>query len=277
MRVSFRVLICSAAVLLLPGCKLVPVTEWNAAEARNRALTEQNRAQLAEIENLRRHGRTIEDRLIRSEKQLALSQERAGIDREELEGYRREREALYEQFQGLAFGGGRLPPELSRQLLDLSRRHPGLQFDPEMGVSKLGTDILFDSGEAVLKPGAERLIDDLVRVLRSPAAGELKIMVAGHTDNKLIADRMVREKYPNNFHLSSARALAVADRLKRAGLPEHRMAVAGFGPCQPIAPNTTPSDRRKNRRVEIFVMASDVPVVGWSESTPNVYGEGIKR
>jgi len=166
---------------------------------------------------------------------------------------------------------------LKHNLLGDVEVHPGLQFDPETGVSKLDTDILFDSGEAVLKPGAERLLDELVRVLRSPAAGELKIMVAGHTDNQLIADRMVREKYPNNFHLSTARALAVADRLKRAGLPEHRMAVAGFGPCQPIASNATARDRQKNRRVEIFVMAADVPVVGWSESTPGVYGAGTRR
>jgi chemotaxis protein MotB len=102
-------------------------------------------------------------------------------------------------------------------------------------------------------------------------------MVAGHTDNQLIAGKGVREKYPNNFHLSTGRALAVADRMKRAGLPEQRMAVAGFGASQPIAPNATAQDRQKNRRVEILVMAPDVPVVGWSDSTPSVYGSGVRR
>ena len=87
----------------------------------------------------------------------------------------------------------------------------------------------------------------------------------------------MREKYPNNFHLSTARALAVADRMKRAGLPEQRMGISGFGPCQPIASNATAQDRQKNRRVEILVMASDVPVVGWAESTPSVYGAGVRR
>jgi chemotaxis protein MotB len=166
---------------------------------------------------------------------------------------------------------------VSQQLVDLSKRYPGLQFDPETGVSKLDTDILFDSGEAVLKPGAEQLLDELVRVLKSSAASDLKIMVAGHTDSQLVAGKGVREKYPNNFHLSTARALAVSDRMKRGGLPEQRMAVAGFGPHQPIAPNTTAQDRQKNRRVEIFVMASDVPVIGWSDSTPSVYGAGVRR
>jgi chemotaxis protein MotB len=261
----------------LSGCTVVPVTEWNALQGKNRNLSELNQAQAAEIENLKVHSRSIEDRLIRNDRQMAVLEERAGLDKRQLEDYQRERDGLYEQFRGMAFGRGRLPPELSEQLSELSRRYPNLQFDPETGVSKLDTDILFDTGEAVLKPGAERLLDDLVRVLKSPSAGDLKIMVAGHTDNRSIAGRDVRDKYPNNFHLSTARALAVADRMKRAGLPEQRMGVAGFGASQPIAANTTSRDRQQNRRVEIFVMANDVPVIGWSDSTPSVYGGGVKR
>jgi chemotaxis protein MotB len=275
MKASLALFICAAAVVL-SGC-MVPKSELNSALTQNRALTEQSQAQLAEIENLKAHSRALEDRVIRSEKQLAVQQERAGLDRKQLEGYERERDGLYRQFKDLSYGGGRLPPELSRQLADLSRRFPSLQFDPETGVSKLDTDILFDSGEAELKPRAGQLLDELVRILKSPAAGELKLMVAGHTDNQAIVGREVREKYPNNFHLSTARALAVADRMKRAGLPERRLGVAGFGPYQPIASNATAQDRQKNRRVEIFVMPNDVPVVGWSDSTPSVYGGGVRR
>lgn len=277
MKAVVWLLLCGSAVVVLPGCLVAPRTELNAALAQNRALSEQNRAQLAEIDNLKVHSRTLEDRVIRSEEQVALLQERASLDQKQLDGFQRERDGLYEQFKGMAFGRGRLPPELSRQLVELSKRYPSLQFDPETGISKLDTDILFDSGEAVLKPGAEQLLDELVRVLKSPAAGNLKIMVAGHTDSQQIAGKGMREKYPNNFHLSTARALAVSDRMKRAGLPEQRMAVAGFGAYQPIASNTTAQERQKNRRVELFVLAPDVPVVGWSDSMPSVYGSGVKR
>jgi chemotaxis protein MotB len=276
MEAPIGLLICAAAIVL-PGCLFVPKTELNASLIENRSLAEQNRVQLAEIENLQAHNHTLEDRVIHSEKQLALAQERAGLDRKQLDGYERERDGLYQQFKDLSYGGGRLPPELGRQLAELSRRFPSLQFDAETGVSKLDTDILFDSGEAELKPGAGQLLDELVRVLKSPAAGDLKLMVAGHTDNQMIVGHEARQKYPNNFHLSTARALAVADRMKRAGLPERRLGVAGFGPYQPIASNATAQDRQKNRRVEIFVMPSDVPVVGWSDSTPSVYGSGVRR
>ena len=81
----------------------------------------------------------------------------------------------------------------------------------------------------------------------------------------------MRERFASNFHLSTARALAVADQLRRQGLSERRIGVAGFGPHQPVAPTPQPGHRQKNRRVEIFVMAPDVPVVGWTDSGSSVY------
>ena len=45
--------LCVAAVATLTGCMLAPRTELNAANAQNRALSDQNRAELAEIENLK--------------------------------------------------------------------------------------------------------------------------------------------------------------------------------------------------------------------------------
>ncbi len=264
------------AALALPGC-VVPKSQLNVAVTENRALAEQKRAQLAEIENIRNHSRALEDRVIRSEEQAAQLQEQLELAQGQIDNYEKERGQLYGHFKSMAFGQGRLPPELSRQFADLSRRYPSLQFDPETGISKLDTDILFDSGEAQLKPGAERLIDELARVMESPAGRDLKIMVAGHTDNQLIAGREVRQKYPNNFHLSTARALAVSDRMKRAGLSDQRLAIAGFGASQPVAPNDTVQERQKNRRVEILVMSPDVPVVGWTDSTPSVYQKGVRR
>ena len=64
---------------------------------------------------------------------------------------------------------------------------------------------------------------------------------------------------------------AVSDALRRLGLEPERMGVAGCGLHQPVAPNLTGEDRAKNRRVELFVMAPEVPVVGWTESTPTLY------
>jgi chemotaxis protein MotB len=111
----------------------------------------------------------------------------------------------------------------------------------------------------------------LADVLESDEARGLRLMIVGHTDDRRIAGRPIREQYPTNFHLSTARANAVAELLRDRGVAPQRLGVAGFGAHQPIAPNGTPSDRRKNRRVEVFVMAPDVPVVGWTETIPSVY------
>ena len=107
MKAPFWLLLWAAFATALPGCLLAPKTELNASQAQNRALGEQNRAQLAEIENLKAHSRTLEERLIRSEEQLALSQQRTQLEDQQLESYQRERDGLYEHFRSLAAGGGR--------------------------------------------------------------------------------------------------------------------------------------------------------------------------
>ena len=139
---------------VLPGCLCAPATQLTACRSQNQVLGEQCRAQLAEIENLKTHSRNTEDRLIRAEEELALLEEQVGMDRKQLVNYQRERAELHDQFKGLANGQARLPPEVSEKLAELSDRYSSLQFDPVTGISKLDTDILFDSGQAELKSGA---------------------------------------------------------------------------------------------------------------------------
>jgi hypothetical protein len=71
----FRRLLSLAIVPILGGCFFVPKTTFNEIQSENRVLTEQNRAQLTEIGNLREHAKTLEDRLARTEEEMALSQE----------------------------------------------------------------------------------------------------------------------------------------------------------------------------------------------------------
>jgi len=253
------------------GCAYLPGTPLADCQAQNRMLAQQRRALENEIASLNAHKANIEDKLFRTEEDLRLLQEEVGLDYKELAEYRRERARLQADFRGLANVHSRVPEEIAEQLATLSQRFPDLHYDPATGISKLDTDILFDSGRADLKPGAEQLLGELVEVLNSPEAADLKVVVAGHTDDQRVAGRTVRNEFPSNFHLSTARALAVADALSRRGLAERRIGVSGFAAHQPIAPNATPEDRRKNRRVEIFVMGGDVPVVGWTDSTPSLY------
>jgi chemotaxis protein MotB len=261
----------AASVLLVSGCTLVPVSEWKAVRGHNDELTKLKKEQEAQIENLEVHSRNLLDQLERTEEDLALLEEQLGLDRRRLANYREERDLLRDNFQKVAAGMAGVSPEVGNRLAEISRRSEALDFDPLTGVAKLQTDILFDVGTAELKSGAEGVVRELVALLKTPEARDLRVMVAGHTDDRRVAKSPARDRYRDNFHLSTDRALAVSELLVRAGLEESRMGVAGFGAHQPVAPNVSDKDRQKNRRVEIFVMAPQVPVVGWTETIPSVY------
>ena len=240
-----------ALLMAFGGCQTVTKSQFTSCQSQNRSLTEQTKAQLAEIENLKIHSRHVEDQLIRAEQDLALAEQQNGRDRQKLSNSRDRRG---------------IPDGLNDRLIDLADRYPTLQYDPKIGVSKLDTELLFDSGDADLKPGANRILSEFADIFKSPDGREFKIMVIGHADALGIKGREVRQRYPSNWHLSAGRALAVADQLRKAGIPEERMGVAGFGQFQPVSPNDTAESRQKNRRVEIYVLGPETPVVGWTDT-----------
>ena len=255
-----------ALLTLLAGAGCTTRSQLTALQTENRRLSEQSKSQLAEIDNLKVHARKIEDEMLKAEEDLA----RSGIDRKQLANLRGEREQLLRR-RVMGPDGNPIPVGVSGQLAELARKYPSLHYDPETGISKLDTDILFDSGEAKLKPAAEKLLAELAGIIESAEAKGLKLMVVGHTDNQKIKGAETRSLYPSNWHLSGARALAVAEKLRTAGVSGDRMGVAGFGEFQPIASNSSSDTRQRNRRVEIFVMSPEVPVVGMTDTLSNLY------
>jgi chemotaxis protein MotB len=255
---------------LLAGCQMPPSGQVTTLQTQNRVLTEQNNAQLTEIENLKAHDRQIENKLIDAEEQLALADQKLGTDRKKLANYQKERTQLRDQFTGYS-REVKIPAGVSAELEKLARRHPSLQFDPQTGVAKLDADVTFDSGVAELKPQAEQVLADLAATLDTPDAREMRMMVAGHTDNQKIAGKEARQKYGDNWQLSTARALAVASYLHKSGIADARLAVSGYAGQQPIAPNDSAANRRRNRRVEIFVIPPETPIVGWTETSTSLY------
>jgi len=121
---------------------------------------------------------------------------------------------------------------------------------------RLDDAVLYDSGSAVLKPEGAELLQRMVAEI---AQGSYeRIWVRGHTDSDPVTRPETLSRFPGgNLELSTARAHAVAAKLVEFGIPKKTLAVAGFGPNEPIAPNNTPENKRKNRRVEIFVLDGD--------------------
>jgi chemotaxis protein MotB len=111
--------------------------------------------------------------------------------------------------------------------------------------------LLFDSGEADLKPAACQALKQFGDKLKQ--ATDQEIRVEGHTDNKLPKPKL-RARYPSNWELSTARAINVVRCLIRdGGLPATMLSAVGYGDSRPVAGNETEEGRRKNRRVEIVL------------------------
>jgi outer membrane protein OmpA-like peptidoglycan-associated protein len=107
-------------------------------------------------------------------------------------------------------------------------------------------DVTFGSNSAELEPTSYPTLDRLGVLLEKWP--ELEIEIGGHTDSTGGAE--------HNRELSRQRAQSVLDYLL-AHFPEINVSqytVKGYGPDEPIAVNSTPEGRAKNRRVELKVL-----------------------
>ncbi len=180
----------------------------------------------------RRQAITIRDQsdeIDRLKKDLAMYQERANKEAEE-------KRRLMDELDKLAkaIGHGATVRET-----------------PEGPVIQLPEIILFDSGQATLKPEGETALAKIAEHLRANPKEGLRI--DGHTDS----DPIVRTKYmwDTNHHLAAGRALSVFKYLVSQGIDEKRVYIAAYGPNRPVASNASDEGKRKNRRVEFLLVA----------------------
>jgi OOP family OmpA-OmpF porin len=118
--------------------------------------------------------------------------------------------------------------------------------------------VTFETNSAVLTGDSRPVLNDVAAgVVKHP---RLKIELEGFTDATGSA------KY--NLVLSDKRANAVRDYLVTQGVPSTQLSAKGYGKAQPVADNTTPAGRAKNRRVVMKVLENpgDVEVKGAGET-----------
>jgi chemotaxis protein MotB len=118
-------------------------------------------------------------------------------------------------------------------------------------VIRLLTDkVLFDSGQADLKPQSGPLLTQVAKLIDLAPGHD--VMVEGHTDSVPIHGSV----YPTNWELSTARASRVVRYLVEHGARSLRMGASGYAALHPIASNSTAAGRSRNRRVEIVLLRS---------------------
>jgi outer membrane protein OmpA-like peptidoglycan-associated protein len=105
------------------------------------------------------------------------------------------------------------------------------------------SDVLFDTGQFTLKPGAKEKLAKISGILLAHPG--LQLSVEGYTDSVGSDDF--------NQTLSDQRASAVRTYLVGQGVPSDAVSAQGFGKSEPVASNDTAAGRQQNRRVELVV------------------------
>jgi len=131
--------------------------------------------------------------------------------------------------------------ETQQQLADLKAKQTDRGMVVTMG------DVLFDTGQATLKPGAELTVERLAKFLVSNP--ETRVRIEGFTDNT--------GSQEFNELLSQRRADAVARALRNQDVPASQLQTVGRGEAFPVASNSTAAGRQQNRRVEIVFSDKD--------------------
>ncbi|MCH8498326.1 MAG: type VI secretion system protein TssL, long form [Marinobacter sp.] len=130
---------------------------------------------------------------------------------------------------------------------EMDRGLVALEIDGSRVTLLISSEDLFASGEARVREAMQPVLSKIARALETSRGA---ILVAGHSDNQPIAT----ERYPSNWHLSLARATAVADLMAATSEFNGRLWPEGRGDSEPRFANDTPENRARNRRVEITLI-----------------------
>jgi chemotaxis protein MotB len=113
---------------------------------------------------------------------------------------------------------------------------------------EINASVLFDEGDADLTRNARETLATVAGLLKDDRHA---IEVEGHTDTTPISN----PQFPSNWELSAVRASTVVRLFVQNGVVESRLAAVGHGANQPVAPNSDPIGRARNRRVAITILA----------------------
>jgi chemotaxis protein MotB len=116
--------------------------------------------------------------------------------------------------------------------------------------------VLFDSGQAQVKPAGLKVLKQVSDVLKKVT--DKQIRIEGHTDNVPIGVRL-RDKFPTNWELSTARATSVVRYLiEEGGVDRTMLAAGGYADTRAVESNETEAGKAANRRIEIVLYPKDL-------------------
>lgn len=243
----------------------------NAQEATSAELAAAQKAASANVQELASTRRTLleEKQLSKSARaQLALLNKQMSVLRTQLarleEALEASETSAKEKNVQIVNLGKRLNAALASKVQELSRyrseffgrlrellgNQRGIQISGDRFVFQ--SEVLFDKGSADIGVSGKSQLTALAGTLKTIAAKipdgiDWVLRVDGHTDS----DPINTPRFPSNWELSSARAIAVVRQLVADGLPSKRLVAAGFGQYRPIDARADEIAKRRNRRIEL--------------------------
>lgn len=120
--------------------------------------------------------------------------------------------------------------------------------------------ILYNTGSAELGSGAKASLSKFANnVLKQNA--DMDVDIYGYTDNQGWRNSTVAESQKKNLNLSQERAQSVSSYLMQCGAAGNQIkTVQGMGEANPVADNSTEAGRKENRRVEVYMYASQAMI-----------------
>lgn len=115
--------------------------------------------------------------------------------------------------------------------------------------------ILFSTGKSTLTSSSKTSLQELANVLKNNS--DCDVAIQGYTDNQGWKNSTAEQSAQKNQALSLDRAAAVSAYLQSLSVPVAQIkSVEGFGQSNPVADNSTKAGQAQNRRVEVYMYAS---------------------
>ena len=151
----------------------------------------------------------------------------------------------------------RTQEELSKSLQDeISKGNITIQQVRDRLTINMVDRVLFDSGQAQVKPAGVKVLKQVGDVLNK--ISDKQIRIEGHTDNVPISSKL-QGRFKTNWELSTARATTVVRYLiDQGGVDRQYLSAVGYADTHPLATNDSEEGRSSNRRIEIVLYPKDL-------------------
>ena len=128
--------------------------------------------------------------------------------------------------------------------------------------------LLFNTSSSELSAASKTNLNNLAKLMKKYST--CAIDAYGHTDNQGWRNSTAEQSAQKNLQLSQQRAESVVNYLKANGVASSQFKnVVGKGSSEPVADNTTQAGMQQNRRVEVFLYASEQMVKEAQQGTLN--------